>query len=137
MVTSVRFAFVATFLLGAFLALPARAEEALDPSRFDPTFKGLTFGAQKAQVVDFLKKRIDDRYEKLIQGRSDIRERDRLEREKQVEVAAAGGVPIGSAVAAGDWVAGGVIVAATGIDVGTAVLAVGVGGCDVAVTAAT
>jgi len=73
------FGFVA--VLG--LAGAARGEEALDPSRVDPTLKGLRFGMTRDQVVEFLKNRIAARYDQEWQGTREVREQDRISREKR------------------------------------------------------
>jgi hypothetical protein len=70
-------------------ALPARAEP-LDPAVVDPTLKGLAFGMTKDQVVLVLKRRAADRYDAQLRSTMDIRDRDRLTREKDAALAAAG-----------------------------------------------
>ena len=82
------------FTLGlVFVAFPfavASADEALDPGRLDPSMKGLTFGATRDQVVEFLKRRAAAALNERIDTTMDTRDRDRLQREKEERVAAIG-----------------------------------------------
>ena len=73
----------------------AAAQEPLDPAKVDPTLKGLMFGSTKEQLVSFLKLRSANRYDSLIRGTLDVRDRDRFAREKADAVGAVGN----------DWVA--------------------------------
>ena len=73
----------------------AAAQEPLDPTKVDPTLKGLMFGSSKEQLVSFLKLRAANRYDGLIRDTLDVRDRDRFAREKAEAVGAVGN----------DWVA--------------------------------
>jgi hypothetical protein len=80
----------ATALLGLLtVAGTATAQEALDPALMDPSLKGLVFGATKDQVAQFVKDRMAARYDTMIQDAADIRDKDRLAREKVTAVAGA------------------------------------------------
>lgn len=64
------------------------AQEPLDPGRLDQSLAGLRFGASKEEVTSFLKARTAARYDGMIQATADIREKDKLRREKEEAIAA-------------------------------------------------
>lgn len=79
------FATIVTALVAGVLLASggtAAAQEALHPSKLDASFKGLTFGATKDQVATWLRSHIAQRFETAIEKTLDVREKDRLTREK-------------------------------------------------------
>jgi len=60
----------------------AAAQEALHPSKLESAFTGLTFGATKDQVATWLRSHIAQRFETEIEKTLDVREKDRLTRER-------------------------------------------------------
>jgi hypothetical protein len=73
-------------VLVSFLSIGAFAQEALHPSKLDPTWKGLPFGGTRDQVLEVLSRRIQDRYGAMIRDTLDVRDRDRLSRDMQKEI---------------------------------------------------
>lgn len=76
--------------IGLAFCAPASAEETLDPGRLDPTLKGAPFGGSKDDVLRFLKARVGAHFDNLIRNTMDVRDRDRLMREKDAEIAQVG-----------------------------------------------
>lgn len=60
------------------------------PEKFDVSLTGLQFGWTIDQTVEFLKKRVEDRYGVLIRDTMDVRNRDQLRREAIAEAATIG-----------------------------------------------
>jgi hypothetical protein len=82
---------LAFVLMVGFLAVSGTASaQDLDPGRYDPTLSGLQFGWTRDQVVDFLKKRVQERYSVLIRGTMDVRDQHRLRGDEAKEKDAIG-----------------------------------------------
>jgi len=64
----------------------ALAQAPIHPGSWDASWRGLTFGANREEVLKVLEQRIRDRYAALLRRTLDIRERDRLTREMQREI---------------------------------------------------
>jgi hypothetical protein len=70
--------------------LSASGQELLSPSRLDPTLKRLEFGQNVSQVLEVLKNRTMERYERLIRDTMDVSRQDQLRRARDKEIAEIG-----------------------------------------------
>jgi len=71
-------------------ALDGFAQEPLAPGRLDPTLKMLEFGQNVSQVIEVLKNRAMQRYERLIKDTLDVSTQDHLRRARDKELAEIG-----------------------------------------------
>jgi hypothetical protein len=83
-------AWIVAIVLTVLPVFCAVAEEPLSPSRLDPTLKRLEFGQNGSQVLEVLKNRTIERYERLIRDTLDVRRQDQLRRARDKEIAEIG-----------------------------------------------